>query len=254
MSSRNGHGSLAGLYDRLTPQERFRLSVEAEARGDEEDARRLVDSCPRRQYRMNEVAFTGRWDTARQITLAMCLDLSQHLARLTAIEAVIQTTPCLRVPFANEAERAYLEGHEAGSRHAWKKAGMTGDPPGCKFEELPDGSLEVDAEEDPAMEEDLDRLTSRLEEADIAPRLLQRIERDLAEAALPLWRAYCAFCEEELEVGPRKLLTTTFEPILSDVDRLESLAAELSLQPEEGTYRKYRQALSEVWAKRQAEP
>lgn len=251
----NGKGSLAGLYDRLTPAERFRLSVEAESRGDEEDARRLVDTCPRRQYRMNEVAFTGRWDTARQITLAFSLDLGQHLSRLQTIQAVKETCSCFRVPFVNEVHMAYMDGHEAGSRYAWSRAGMEGDPPGWKCEELPDGGLKVDEEEeDPGLGEALDALTQRLEEADIAPRLLEGVERDLAEAALPLWRAYCAFCEEELQVDPRKMLTTTLEPILDGVDRLETLAGELGLQPEEETWREYRDTLSELWAKRQGEP
>jgi hypothetical protein len=31
------------LYDRLTPEERFRLDVEATARGDEEESRRLTE-------------------------------------------------------------------------------------------------------------------------------------------------------------------------------------------------------------------
>ena len=34
---------LEGLYDRFTPEERFRLDVEARARGGEQEARRLVE-------------------------------------------------------------------------------------------------------------------------------------------------------------------------------------------------------------------
>ncbi len=44
---RNGLGK---LYDRLTPEERFRLDVLATARGDEEESRRLTEGCPRRSY------------------------------------------------------------------------------------------------------------------------------------------------------------------------------------------------------------
>src|SRR5918994_1492113 len=33
------------LYDRFTPEERFRLDVEAYARGDEQESRRLRESC-----------------------------------------------------------------------------------------------------------------------------------------------------------------------------------------------------------------
>jgi hypothetical protein len=252
--SRSAKSGLGKLYDRLTAEERFRLDVEAMARGDEADSRRLVDTCPRREYRMNEVAFTSRWSTARQITLALCLDLSQYLAGLTSIEALLHTTPYLRVPFVNEAERAYLEGHEAGSRYAWQKAGLEGDPPGWKSLASEEHGEEGDGEDDPAIEEDLEVLTARLEEADIAAGLLEWIRRDLAESALPLWRAYEAFCEEELAVEPRSLLTTTFEPILLDIQRLEDIVTELSLKPEEEPYWEYRQTLSELWSQRQREP
>ena len=39
---------LGKLYDRFEPEERFRLTPEARARGDEKEAERLSESCPRR--------------------------------------------------------------------------------------------------------------------------------------------------------------------------------------------------------------
>ena len=48
------HNALGKLYDRLTPEERFALDVEAMARGDEEESRRLVDTCPRLGYTMTD--------------------------------------------------------------------------------------------------------------------------------------------------------------------------------------------------------
>ena len=43
MSSKKGLGR---LYDRLSPEERFRLDVLALARGDEEESERLTATCP----------------------------------------------------------------------------------------------------------------------------------------------------------------------------------------------------------------
>ena len=43
MSTKKGLGR---LYDRLTPEERFRLDVLALARGDEEESERLTATCP----------------------------------------------------------------------------------------------------------------------------------------------------------------------------------------------------------------
>jgi hypothetical protein len=65
MSSKKGLGH---LYDRLTPEERFRLDVLALARGDEEESERLIRTCPRRGYTMNEWGFVGRWEAARKTT------------------------------------------------------------------------------------------------------------------------------------------------------------------------------------------
>ena len=43
MSNKRGLGR---LYDRLTPEERFRVDVSALARGDEEESEGLVVTCP----------------------------------------------------------------------------------------------------------------------------------------------------------------------------------------------------------------
>jgi hypothetical protein len=58
MSSKMG---LDSLYDRLTPEERFRLDVLALARGDEEESERLTVTCPCRDYTMYDWEFVGRW-------------------------------------------------------------------------------------------------------------------------------------------------------------------------------------------------
>lgn len=50
----------AKLYDRLTPDERLRLWVRASDRGDEPDADRLLESCPRFSYTCRDFAFNER--------------------------------------------------------------------------------------------------------------------------------------------------------------------------------------------------
>ena len=127
MSNTNGLGK---LYDRLTPEERFALDVEAMARGDTEESRRLVDTCPRHDYRMTDLAFSGRWQTTMELVLATCVDLTQHMSRLSMLDGIREMLPYARIVYRNEVERAYMDGHEAGSRYAWQRAGMEGDPPG----------------------------------------------------------------------------------------------------------------------------
>ena len=69
---------LGKLYDRFTPEERFRLDLEAMTRGDEEESRRLVDSCPRKSYTMTGIAFTDRWRGYPGLSLALTPRVSEN--------------------------------------------------------------------------------------------------------------------------------------------------------------------------------
>ena len=57
-------------YDKLEPEERFRLDMLAMARGDLEESERLTRSCPKYTYTMNDRAYTGRWKATVEITAA----------------------------------------------------------------------------------------------------------------------------------------------------------------------------------------
>jgi hypothetical protein len=50
----------ARYYDRLTPEERFRLDLLATARGDMEESELLTRTCQRETYTMNHRGYTGR--------------------------------------------------------------------------------------------------------------------------------------------------------------------------------------------------
>jgi hypothetical protein len=60
---------LGKLYDRLTLEERFRLDVLAMARGDAEESELLTNTCPKRDYVMNDWGFVGRWEAARGLAM-----------------------------------------------------------------------------------------------------------------------------------------------------------------------------------------
>jgi hypothetical protein len=153
---------------------------------------------------MTDVAFSGRWLTTLELVLAMCVELTQHTSRLSMLDAVREMLPYARVVYRNEGERAYLDGHEAGSRYAWQRAGMEGDPPG--WEPL-DDDLEAEQEDfDPGLEGELDALTTRLEETDIVPELLGRLERKITREAWTLWEAFAGFAEATLGVAAGEAL------------------------------------------------
>ena len=235
---------LNGLYDRFTPEERFRLDVEARARGDEQESRRLVEKCPRRTYVMNDWAFSNRWQTAMKLTDAVCHDLSRHLSNLRTIDALRETLPHVRIPYRNEAEDAYLSGHEAGSRYAWRRAGMEGDPPGWG---PPEDEEAIEEDFDPAVEGELEELDARLQEADILPVLLDRLEREVAREAWAVWEAFATFSKGSLNIEPEKLLKVRYEPMLAGVEDLKRRREELAFEADKEHIAEYEQTLTEAW-------
>ena len=92
MSSKKGLGR---LYDRLTPEERFRLNVLALARGDEEESERLTATCPRRGCTMNDWAFVGRWEAARELAMLVYMDVARCLDKIKMIAAFRSLFPYL---------------------------------------------------------------------------------------------------------------------------------------------------------------
>jgi hypothetical protein len=72
----------ACYYDRLTPEERFRLDVLTTARGDEEESELLNRTCQRGTYTMNHLEFTGRWSGAFKITLRVYIAINNELSIL----------------------------------------------------------------------------------------------------------------------------------------------------------------------------
>ena len=151
--------SLHRHYDRLTPEERFRLDVLAMARGDAAESERLVVSCPRVSYTMNERGFAGRWQGAIEITLRIYIPLGEQLAKLQMVDAFRELVPYSQSLLSNIVFDAYFTGHESGSRHAWSYAGKSKGPPAWP-DEGPDGELmEPDEDEqDPAMDRDVESM------------------------------------------------------------------------------------------------
>jgi hypothetical protein len=147
----NGH---ARYYDRLTPEERFRLDLLATARGDMEESELLTRTCPRETYTMNHRGYTGRWNGTYEITLRMYIAINNELSKLQMIDAFRELIPYSQTLSHNIAFDAYFTGHESGSRHAWAHANMEGGPPQWP-DDGPNGEImEPDEhEQDPAIKE-----------------------------------------------------------------------------------------------------
>ena len=242
----NGH---ARYYDRLTPEERFRLDVLATARGDMEESELLNRTSQRMTYTMNHAGYTGRWSGLFDITLRIYIPLAHHLAKLQMVDAFRVLVPYLKTLSHNLAFDAYFRGHESGSRHAWGYAGMEDAPPQWP-DDGPEGELmEPDEDEqDPAMERELDELEATIEEyGEFVPEMLERLERELATDAFSLWEGFCAFCEESVGVPAESVVAVVLESVASQIEDLKDRAERLELEAKAETVEEVREGLAESW-------
>jgi hypothetical protein len=239
MSNNNGLGK---LYERLTPEESFRLDVEAMAREDKKESEHLTSSCPKRTYRMNEVGFTGRWHGAAELTLIHFLDLRARLNKVQMIDAFRLAFPYLRTVWEVDTHNAYVDGHASGSHHAWRKAGKDGGPPGLE------GDEEAERNADPAIEGDLEKIKERCEDAfGFIVGALEKLEREFTEEALAQWFAYRSFCEETLGLEATKLLKAIVPPAVEYVRGLEERASRLEIEPDPKDVEEYRAIIDGAW-------
>src|SRR5687767_9811980 len=216
MSSKKGLGR---LYDKLSPEERFRLDVLALARGDEEESERLTATCPRRDYTMYDWGFVGRWEAAQELTLLAYVDVVRRLDKIKMIGAFRGLFPYLSNIWQDDVHGAYFDGHKAGSRHAWNRSGKTGEPPGWEADEE-----EAERNADPAMEEDLQKWTGERRYAHLEGKL-EEMERELVREALTAWLGFADFCAQEMGLEAEKLLEALARPFAERVRDLEGLSA-----------------------------
>ena len=246
----SGKKGLGRLYDRLTPEERFRLDVLAMARGDTVESERLVGSCPKVSYRMNDRAFAERWFGAMDITLRTYIPLENLLSRLQMIDAFRQLVPYAQTLSRSVATESYFIGHHHGSLRAWADAGKLGRPPAWPEmdAEKPEG-----AEEDPAVGRGMEDLDWKLEKyGELLPEIMDRKERELVREALTLWSGFAAFCAESMGVAAEKILTATLqegpgEEAVGRVEELRQRAERLGLELDEESVEEIHGSLAEAW-------
>jgi hypothetical protein len=233
---------LGRLYDRLTPEERFQLDVLALARGDEEESERLVASCPRREYTMYDWGFVGRLEAAQKLAMLAYMDVARPLEKIRVIAAFRSAFPYLRTISQEDAYRAYLDGHEAGSRYAWNKSGKAGDPPGWGADEE-----EAERNADPTIDEALQRWTGHSEKSyALFEGKLEEMERELVREALTAWSGFADFCARELGLEAEKLVEALARPFAERVQDLEELSARHEIEAEEGV-EEYSAIMTEAW-------
>ena len=238
MSTKKGLGR---LYDRLTPEERFRLDVLALARGDEEESERLTATCPRRDYTMTDWDFVGRWEAARDLSMLAYVDVVRRLDKIRVIAAFRGLFPYLSTIWQDDVHEAYFDGHMAGSRHAWTRSGKAGEPPGWEADEE-----EAERNADPTIDEDLRKLTGEGRYARLAGKL-EEMECELVGEALTAWLGFAHFCEQEIGLEAEKLLEALAKPFAESVQELEELSARHEVEADAEGAEEYLAIMTEAW-------
>jgi hypothetical protein len=96
---------LGKLYDRLTPEERFKLVIEAQARGDEGESSQLVRSAPRYTWEEADPAYTGLVKASKDLTWTVCFGLLPSLAKMRMARAFAEILPLAFSSFERENAR-----------------------------------------------------------------------------------------------------------------------------------------------------
>src|SRR5215217_7657749 len=241
MSSKKGLGR---LYDRLTSEERFRLDVLALVRGDEEDSERLTTTCPRRAYTMNDWRFVGRWEVGRELALLAYVDVVRRLDKIKMIGAFRGLFPYLGTIWEDDVHCAYFDDHMAGSRHAWKRSGKTGEPPGWEADEE-----EAERNADPTIDEDLQKWTVEGRYARLEGKL-EEMERELVGEALTAWLGFAGFCAQEMGLEAKKVLEALARPFAERVRDLEELSARHEVEADVEGVEEYPAIMKEAWRRK----
>jgi hypothetical protein len=101
-------------YACLTPAERFALTIEAMARGDENDADRLEGACPKHHYHLDDLEYRDRMKRAYIIALMVCLNVREGLAQIRAATMFRELAPDFGHGPELLAKTAFLYGREYG--------------------------------------------------------------------------------------------------------------------------------------------
>jgi hypothetical protein len=120
------HNGLVRYYDRLIPEDHFRLDVLAMFWGGVEESEILTRTCQRETYTMNHRGYTARWTGTYEITLRMYIAINNELSKLQMIDAFRELVPYSQALSHNIAFDAYVTDHESGSCHTWGYANMEG--------------------------------------------------------------------------------------------------------------------------------
>lgn len=191
---------LARQYGALTAAERFSLMIEALARGDENDADRLEDSCPQKYYHMDDHEFRDRMKRAYLIALMVCLNMRQGLGQIRAAVAFEEVSDAFAHGPTLAVQGAFLFGRVYAR---WEANGG-------ECEDIPAReALQAELERCPDLKTQIEELKGVAELAmeEVADTFTYSIGVAYATDLLSQWEGFGRFCRQHLSVEPLTLLT-----------------------------------------------
>ena len=225
---------LAKFYGRLTPEERFKLFIEAIAREDAGECRNLEKSCPKLVYEMNDMAYEDLVRASEKITTLTCLDLAPRVIKLRMLMAFSGGLASLRNACVDEAHSAYFRGRRLGER------ARRGAHPKDHPRERQDPDL--------GAADDLGKITSRIEEEwAVFAGLVRRLEEDMRVEVVAMWEAFSKFARAEIGVETKTLIRAWFEPILPEIEAVEDTLGMAEVDPQK--VEEYESTLRQSWRK-----
>jgi hypothetical protein len=224
---------LAKFYEYLTPEERFKLLIEARAREDAGECRNLEKSCPILIYEMNDMAYEGLVRASEKITTLACLDLAPRLIKLRMLMAFSVGLAALRNICLDEAHSAYFRGRALGEKA--RRGAHSKDHP---WEQRNPEPETVDA---------LGKITSRIEEEwSVFEGLVGRLEEDMRIEVIVVWEAFSSFAREEMGLEPKTLIKAWFGPILAEIEAVEDILDTSEANPQR--LQEYASTLRQLWS------
>jgi hypothetical protein len=199
----------ARLYDHFTPPERLTLVLEALARGDEGEVRRLASSCPRKTYTAPDAEFGDRVRVAFDTVAVVCIDLRALFCRLHALHWGVFACREMATLHQINADMAFLEGLACGLRCPQIEfyAPPAEGPPSSAAAEPRDEDDDLDA----AAPDCCERMAAVSERAqrstDCVAKALGRAAYAVAVEFVTCWEAFGRFCRRHLRVGPEAALS-----------------------------------------------
>jgi hypothetical protein len=170
--------ALARHYDRLEPDERFRLVVEAVARGDEQEADRLAAACPRKVYRVIDAEYGDRIRVSSEIVSGVVLDLGPRLGKLRMIEAFREFLPLFLGRGMDVAAMAWLDGYTEGKNGRRKR-------------------------DDEIVEAGIEKAINDAKQAtETVLEVLEKLRNDVAAEIKAIWEGFSRFSKRELRLEP----------------------------------------------------